>query len=345
MVECAVREVELSIPLERERLRVFLEKHGLRMEWGLEYAVSVVDSTERIIGCGCAEGNILKCFAIDKELRGENLLGRLMTELMKDRFAAGHDDLLLVTKPGNETIFGACGFYTVVRTGAAVLMENRPDGVQRFLNGIPAPESSDGEIGAVVMNANPMTKGHLHLIEYAAAHCGRLYVFVVQEDRSAFPFADRLALVRKGVETLQNVTVCPSGPYMISNATFPAYFLKQEEVAGVQADMDVQLFASIIAPRLGVRVRFVGQEPVDPVTAQYNEALKRLCPQNGIRLCEIQRCTLEDRTISASVVRAELERCGGVNDTIRSMVPACTAAYLEERFGTVERRAAAAGEN
>ncbi len=36
--------------------------------------------------------------------------------------------------------------------------------------------------GAIVMNANPFTKGHRHLIEYALTKVDELIVFVVQED-------------------------------------------------------------------------------------------------------------------------------------------------------------------
>ncbi|PUU99564.1 [citrate (pro-3S)-lyase] ligase, partial [Acinetobacter baumannii] len=57
-------------------------------------------------------------------------------------------------------------------------------------------------IGAIVMNCNPFTLGHQYLVEYAAAQVVRLYLFVVEEDKSEFPFADRLELVKQGVAHL-----------------------------------------------------------------------------------------------------------------------------------------------
>ncbi len=73
------------------------------------------------------------------------------------------------------------------------MMENLNDGIQCYLAEIPErPEMS----GAIVMNANPFTLGHLYLAEYAAARCHILHVFVVEEDRSIFPFPIRLELVR-----------------------------------------------------------------------------------------------------------------------------------------------------
>ncbi|MCC8189536.1 MAG: tetratricopeptide repeat protein, partial [Planctomycetes bacterium] len=46
----------------------------------------------------------------------------------------------------------------------------------------------DGTTGAIVMNANPFTRGHLHLIEQALEQVDRLIVFVVEEDKSTVPF-------------------------------------------------------------------------------------------------------------------------------------------------------------
>lgn len=92
------------------------------------------------------------------------------------------------------------------------------------------------------MNCNPFTKGHLALITYAARACDLLHIFVVEENRSQFPFADRLRLVREGTDHLANVIVHPSGPYMISNATFPTYFLKEgEDAAKIQSELDITL--------------------------------------------------------------------------------------------------------
>lgn len=54
------------------------------------------------------------------------------------------------------------------------------------------------KIGSIVMNCNPFTLGHRYLIETAAARCDKLYIFVVEEDKSVFPFEDRIQLVRGG---------------------------------------------------------------------------------------------------------------------------------------------------
>lgn len=62
-----------------------------------------------------------------------------------------------------------------------------------------------------------------------------------------------------------------TGPYMISNATFPSYFLKDSDtVIRSHAKLDIQVFLRI-AKALSVTDRFVGEEPFSQVTGIYNQ--------------------------------------------------------------------------
>ena len=77
------------------------------------------------------------------------------------------------------------------------------------------------------MNCNPFTKGHLYLIEKASAESDHLFILIVEEDKSVFPFEKRMELVKRGTEHLDNIDVIPGGSYTISSATFPSYFAKE----------------------------------------------------------------------------------------------------------------------
>ena len=334
MESVVIRPVDLSFLPERTQLEAFLHSHHLKLEKDVEQAFGLYDAGEELLGCGCASGNILKCFAIDESLRGQNGLGTLVSHLTADRFAAGHDHLFVVTRPRNLQLFSGCGFYPVARTTEALVLENRRRGPEKFLSRLPkAPEGVE-DIGAIVMNCNPFTLGHQALIRRAAAECAFLYVFVVEEDKSQFPFADRIDLVRKGTAELENVCVCPSGPYMISAMTFPTYFLKEtEDPSAIQSALDVTVFASRIAPGLGIKKRFAGTEPLDAVTNGYNRAMEKLLPEFGLEFRELPRVCAGEEPISASRVRKLLEEKGGVTEEIRSLVPTETAAYLLDRFG------------
>lgn len=337
MEDMTIRELQLSFLPERQMLEEFLLRHHLRLEADVECAYGIFDGDDALCGCGCAAGRLLKCFAIDESLRGMNGLGALIPRLCADRFNAGHDDLFIMTRPHNRSLFDHCGFYPVAETEQVLLLQNRRGGMERFLRRVPRAPEGCADIGAIVMNCNPITKGHLALIRHAAASCAFLYIFVVEENRSAFPFKDRLRLVKQATGDLENVKVCPSGPFMISSMTFPTYFLKETENPNlIQSELDITIFGSQIAPALGIRRRFAGQEPLDPVTRTYNETMARLLPTYGVEFCEIPRAELGGEPISASRVRALLKEHGGVTDGVLELVPECTGAYLLERFGRGE---------
>jgi [citrate (pro-3S)-lyase] ligase len=127
------------------------------------------------------------------------------------------------------------------------------------------------------------------------------------------------------------VAVVPSGRFILSNATLPEYFTKDmNQDAVLDASNDLTIFASKIAPALGIKKRFVGQEPFDKITRQYNEAMKATLPRHGIELIEIPRLEMEGRAISASEVRASLK--SGDLARIAEIVPPTTYDYLMEHY-------------
>lgn len=192
----------------------------------------------------------------------------------------------------------------------------------------------DLRIGAIVMNANPFTLGHRYLVEQAAANCHHLIIFVVEEDKSIFSFDDRLKLVEDGTADLENVTVVPSSKFIISSLTFSEYFNKSElQDHVVDSSMDVTLFAREIAPCLQISARFVGEEPHDKVTKQYNNTMRAILPEYGIEFVEIPRKELDGRAISASLVRTLLKERNF--DEIAKLVPKTTLGYLTERFSSI----------
>lgn len=187
------------------------------------------------------------------------------------------------------------------------------------------------QIGAIVMNCNPFTNGHRYLIEQSAKKVEQLFIFVVQEDKSFFTFSERIELVKEGTADLKNVVVLPSGNYIISQKTFAAYSNKaklQDKV--VDASLDVEIFGKFIAPKLGINIRFAGEEPIDQVTRQYNDTMKRMLPQYGVAFEVIPRKECNGEVISASRVRTLLAEKNF--EEIAKIVPETTLAYLMQKF-------------
>ena len=110
----------------------------------------------------------------------------------------------------------------------------------------------------------------------------------------------------------------------------------------MQAELEAAIFRRV-ADVLGVRVRFVGEEPASAVTRAYNEALAANLPPHGVELVMIERLAGPDGApVSASSVRLALQR-GGL-EAARALVPPTTYAYLAspEAAPVLERIRAAA---
>lgn len=333
-------EILLSYPSERDKLTAFLAANQLQCEPDLDTAIGIFDANETLVGCGCAAGSLLKCFAVSEAIRGQNALGALLSALIENRFERGLSDLFVITRREKARLFSASGLRLLTETSALAMLENLPNGPERFTAQIAKalPPLAGKKVGAIVMNCNPFTLGHLALAEYAAAKVDILCLFVVEEDRSLFPTSVRFQLVKEGVRNISNIYSFLSGPYMISGNTFPTYFLKAgEDAAALQCELDASLFAHCIAPSLQISVRFVGSEQLDPTTARYNRALQEILPPAGIALDVLPRKELSNQPISASRVRALL-KADRISPELLSLVPASTAAYLKAHWKELAAR-------
>lgn len=222
----------------------------------------------------CAQGEILFNLLLEKDLFNESFDAKIMTNLSTN-------DGVGLSKEENIEL-------------------------NQYLDSL---SSYRKRIGAIVMNCNPFTLGHRYLIQSSAEQVDTLYIFVVQEDKSYFTFKDRFELVKKGTADLENVVVIPSGKFIISQRTFAAYSNKanlQDKV--VDSSLDVELFATKIAPYFGINIRFAGEEPLDNVTKQYNENMARVLPKYGIEFQVISRKESGGEVISASRVRKLLKK-------------------------------------
>lgn len=285
----------------RQRQRL-LESRGLSVPscnraWGVFVG-------QNLLGTVGAQGETLVGFAVAEEAEGQGLSTVLTQQAVSDLFVAGRTNIQAFTKPSEAPKFEAVGFHVAARAPQAVFMEWN-DGFSQHLHQLETLASgAPAASGAVVLNANPFTLGHRALVESALNDAPFVWVFVVSEDISEFRFADRLRMVQNALADLPNVRVLPSGPYMVSLASFPSYFTKETERVQVHAELDLTLFAQQ-AKALKITRRFVGEEPLSAATQEYNRVMKRLLPSLGLSCREIPRRRLpnDGSVISASAVR------------------------------------------
>jgi [citrate (pro-3S)-lyase] ligase len=322
---------DILTPGERKAARRLLAGQGLDMPEGVEYGVAIW-AGERLVGAGFRGKSTLMGLCVEPDRQGEGAALRIVDRLIKEAAEHGLTRLCVFTTPKEAPTFTAMGFRLVASApeGAALLEWGFPS-CEDWLAGVTPDPAPPGPIGTVVLNANPFTLGHLHLLEAAVARCATLYALVVEEDASAFPFAARLRLVQEGMAHTPACRVLPGGPYVISSRTFPSYFSGTERHAATHAALDLHLFGQRIAPALGISRRFVGTEPFSGVTATYNAAMHDILPAYGLAVFELPRLEAKDGAISASRLRAAL--CAGDMDKALRYAPPVTAAFLQSDEG------------
>ena len=311
------------------KVDALLKQEGIERDGNLDYIAAMYDENYNMIATGSCFLNTLRCFAVSHAHQGEGLLNQIITHLIEVQYERGNLHLFLYTKTTSAKFFGDLGFYEIARVdGTLVFMENRRDGFKSYLRRLEKTRT-DGKSGALVMNANPFTLGHQYLVEQAAAACETLHLFIVSEDASLIPFSVRKKLVAEGTAHLPNVVLHDSGPYIISSATFPSYFLKDKEaVICGQARLDIEVFKRIAAT-LNISVRYVGEEPTSQVTGLYNSIMASELPGAEIDCRIIPRKAVDGRPISASTVRKALQ--DGDWKMVSQLVPASTLTWFQSK--------------
>lgn len=323
---------------ENQLIDILLQEEGIRRDNNLDYTCGMYDDNMNIIATGSCFGNTLRCLAVSNNHQGEGLLNEIITHLMDVQYARGNMHLFLYTKCNTTRFFGDLGFHEIARVNdEVVFMENRRTGFSDYLKSLALDKIEDTKVASLVVNANPFTLGHLYLVEKAATENDILHLFIVSEDASLVPFNIRKKLVKEGTSHLHNIRYHDSGPYIISTATFPSYFQKDEiSVIRGHALLDLTVFKKI-AETLGINVRYVGEEPNSQVTCIYNQIMQEELPKAGIECVEVPRKEAGGRAISASTVRKAIH--DGDIKLLEELVPSTTLDYFvsEEAMPVIER--------
>ena len=354
MSDYIISQICPSDILANKQINELLLAEGIRRDANLDYTCGMYDDKMNIIATGSCFGNTLRCMAVSSAHQGEGLMNQIVTHLISVQFERGNTHLFLYTKCNSAKFFGDRGFYEIARIdGQIVFMENRKTGFSAYLERLKKESehsevmkrftadntpilsevSSEAQknlrIAALVMNANPFTLGHQYLVEKAAAESDILHLFIVSEDQSLVPFSVRKQLVLEGTAHLDNIIYHESGPYIISNATFPSYFQKDAgAVMESHANLDLTIFVRI-AQTLGINCRYVGEEPNSQVTGIYNKIMARKLPENEISCTIVPREEANGAVISASTLRTALK-----NDNIellKTLVPETTLHYFQSK--------------
>ncbi|MGQ5709509.1 [citrate (pro-3S)-lyase] ligase [Lactobacillus sp. PSON] len=338
-----VVDLYLNVPATRKKWEAFLEKLDLhnfspREVDAIDHTIGLVDEEGQLVGTGSVSGNILKYVAVcNQDSQPGARFNKIVTALQQYLFNEKVFHFFVFTKAKYSDSFQHLGFTELAKTKQAAFLESGTPDVKDYVEGIPKIENQENKkIGAIVMNANPFTKGHRHLVELASQDNDLVYVFVVATDASLFTADERMKLVKDGVKDLNNVKVVSGDDYMVSKATFPAYFLKSpEDLIEVQTAIDAKVFKNVIAPPLNISRRYLGKEPLSLTTHYYNVSLAHeLAPD--IEVITIPRLEVNGHVITATEVR-QLIKTGDLAG-IEKLVPATTLEFIKENLEKLQDR-------
>lgn len=319
---------------DRQAAQQLIENSELRFESDFDDLVGIFRDG-RLAACGARRGRVLKMLVVAAEFRGEGLIGDIITELMRLGREAGEDGFFIFSRPCAVDSFARLGFKTLAEHGKVTLLEHGHQ-LHRYL-AERAPLMRSGNNAAVLVNANPFTFGHAHLVEQAARIADTVYVFVHRDGPYLFPPAVRLELARRGVAHIANAVVTDTGPYRLRADAFPGYFLRPDDDADrIRVNLEGRLFGRHIAPPFHIRTRVVGSEPLDPAGRGYNQMIRPRLAEWDIRLVEIDRTQRSGLWISTRRARKALLEGDGAS--LAAMVPEAVLAYLRTVAGYLPYR-------
>lgn len=337
-----IRDINLNNPTQRQYWQTFLSELDIdnfneKELIGIEKIVGLFDG-ERLVGTGAIAGKVLKYIGVCD--RGATSKGarfnQVMTTLENYMATLGRFHHFVFTKPRYIASFKHIGFGVLAESSLGAILEKGLPDVHSFIRQLPQMGNQTSRIAAVVVNANPFTRGHRYLIEKAATENDFVYVFVVAQDVSLFTTAERQMLVSKSVADLKNVVVVSGGDYMVSYLTFPSYFIHDETtVIDYQTTLDARLFKNIIAPARHITRRYVGSEPLSETTAHYNQTLAREF-DDSIELTIVPRLNSQRQVVSARAVREAIATDN--RQVWTEMVPETTALFISENITALQTR-------
>lgn len=321
---------EVVLEEEKTILTTFLNEYNLDYELDIDYSI-LVYYQESLIATASLANNVMKCFLVATDFIGQNITGLMFSHLVNVLNQKGINHYFVFTGPSNVEVFKSLNMKLLVTTMNTVLLEGGDNIYNQLGNLKKEYNIGDGRKSCVIINANPMTLGHMYLIETAANECEELLVFVVSEDLSSFPFEDRFEIIKEATSQLKNVTVLPTLSYLVSKITFPKYFLKEDQlIQDEQTLVDVLIYKEYYTKIFNIRKRYLGEEPLSFNTNKYNKVLKDHLGEN---LKIIKRKKAGSKVISASLVR-KLIKANKI-EKLKKYVPLATYNYLLSDKGQI----------
>ncbi|MDO8054257.1 GNAT family N-acetyltransferase ['Opuntia sp.' phytoplasma] len=194
-------------------------RNGLINDLVHEYVI-IKDLNDKLIGVVGRYYNNIRCLSIDPEYQGHNLANLLISFIIKRIYTENFNEIFVFTKPINFTIFKKLGFKMIYCNEEFGFFTNRYDYFEEYLVYLSEIHkknnlSNSNNISAIVMNANPFTKGHHYLAKTASNNSDFVYIIMVKEDISLFSYEQRKEMVKLATKDIPNVFVVEGSNYLV----------------------------------------------------------------------------------------------------------------------------------
>lgn len=317
------------LPADRKAWKDLLHSAHLHPEQAID-EVYGLESQGELLATAAIFGSVIKCVALAKKAQGGPVFHQLLSFVLQRLHQQGHEASYVYTK--KTAAFEALGFKKLAAVPESlVLMERSMNGLPYYLKGLQE-KKRPGTSAAMVLHANPLTLGHCALIDFALKHYAHAHIFLLSEDRGAFPHWARRKILESYIQDFKTrLTLHETGPYLVSSQSFPSYFIQEkEEITKIQAQLDARLFKEQIAPTLQLDARILGTEPHSRPTALYNAAMEEVFASpprpHWPKLHILERHRMNGGPISASRVRKLLSE--GKLKEAKSLLPKASINFL-----------------
>ena len=314
---------------EKQAVKRFLQTFNLKYLNDVDYTFYLEDEN-CVIGTVSLAKNVICDLAVSDKYQGENLATTLISHAISKLREDKIYDYKVFTKPEYLDKFLSLGFNLLIKTQDFVSLEGGESNVYRTIDNLKVKIKMDlggldNDYGAIVMNANPFTLGHLSLLEYALSKHNKVLIFILEEDKSEFSFKERFSLAFLATrQYADRVCVLPSTNYIISSETFPDYFIHEKTaLTKAHAEYDAMIFEKYFMKELKISKRYIGSEIKDYMSL-YNDSLKKIL-NDKVEI--VDRFTLANTVVSASTVRDYI-KSNNVEKALE-LVPTSTKAVLK----------------
>lgn len=170
-----VVEMQLNNPHEHAQWQQFLMSLGItnfspQEVEHIDVTLGLIEDGQ-LVGTGSLAGNVLKYVGVcNKNSQPGARFNQIVSALVNRLFQAQIFHMMVFTKAKYSASFQHVGFKELAHSDEAAVLENGAPDMTDFVKQLPMiPNQAQQRVSAIVMNANPFTRGHRYLVEQAAA--------------------------------------------------------------------------------------------------------------------------------------------------------------------------------